>query len=76
MKYISVANKLYEITRVSFFYMTVEAVETDLTVNDVPESEVWDIWEFEHYKVKLINNGGQAEIIDFEDWREKHKKEI
>lgn len=72
MKYISVANKLYEITRVSFFYMTVEAVETDLTKNDVPESEVWDIWEFEHYKVKLINNGGQAEIIDFEDWREKH----
>lgn len=72
MKYISVANKLYEITRVSFFYMTVEAVETNLTIDDVPESEVWNIWEFEHYKVKLINNGGKAEIIDFEDWREKH----
>lgn len=78
MKYISVnkANKLYEITRISFFYMTVEAVETNLTIDDVPESEVWNIWEFEHYKVKLINNGGKAEIIDFEDWREKHKKEI
>lgn len=78
MKYISVnkANKLYEITRISFFYMTVEAVETNLTIDDVPESEVWNIWEFEHYKVKLINNSGKAEIIDFEDWREKHKKEI
>lgn len=54
--------------------MSVEAVETDLTVNDVPENEVWDIGEFEHYKVKLINNGEQAEVIDFDKWREKHKK--
>lgn len=77
MKYISVnkANKLYEITRISFYYMEVEATETNLKINDVPESEVWDIGEFEHYKVKLINNGGKAEIIDFNGWREKHKKE-
>lgn len=60
MKYISVnkANKLYEITRISFYYMEVEAVETNLAMDDVPENEVWDISEFEHYKVKLINNGG------------------
>ena len=75
MKYIAVANKLYEITRISFYYMMVEAVETDLTVNEVSESEVWDISEFEHYKVKLVNNGGQAEVIDFNGWKEKHKKE-
>lgn len=75
MKYISVANKIYEITKLLFFYMSIEAVETNFTINDVPESEVWDIWEFEHYKVKLINSGGNAEIIDFEDWKEKHKKE-
>ena len=72
MKYISVANKIYEITKLLFFYMSIEAVETNFTMNDVPESEVWDIWEFEHYKVKLINSGGNAEIIDFEDWKEKH----
>lgn len=77
MKYISVnkASKIYEITKISFFYMTVEAVKTDLTMNEVPESEVWDIGEFKHYKVKLINSGGNAEIIDFEDWKEKYKKE-
>lgn len=55
--------------------MMVEAVETDLTMDDVPKNEVWDISEFEHYKVKLVNNGGQAEIIDFNGWKEKHKKE-
>ena len=77
MKYISVnkANKLYEITRISFYYMMVEAVETNLAMDDVPENEVWDISEFEHYKVKLVNNGGQAEVINFNGWKEKHKKE-
>ena len=47
MKYISInnANKLYEITRISFFYMTLEASETHLTINDVPEREVWDMGE-------------------------------
>lgn len=72
MKYISVADKLYKIRKISFYYMTVEAVETNLKMDDVPDNEVWDISEFEHYKVKLVNNGVQAEIIDFNGWKEKH----
>lgn len=56
--------------------MTVEAVQTGLTVNDVPESEVWDISEFKNYKVKLVNNGGQAAVINFNDWKkERNLKE-
>lgn len=72
MKYIAVANKLYEINRISFFYMTVIAEETNLSMDDVPESEVWDISEFERYEVKLINSGGKAEIVDFEELKERH----
>lgn len=49
--------------------MTIEAVKTNLTVVDVPECELWDIEEFERYKVKLINNGGKAEIVDFEEFK-------
>ena len=49
--------------------MSVEAVETELLVDDVPENEVWDIVEFKHYKVKLINNNGAAEIINIEKWK-------
>lgn len=75
MKYILVADKIYEIKKISFFYKVVEAVETDLTVNEVPESEAWDIGEFEHYKVTLVNNSRQAEVIDFNEWKGKHKKE-
>lgn len=49
--------------------MTIEAIETNLTATDVPESELWDILEFKDYKIKLINNGGKAEILDFEKWK-------
>lgn len=49
--------------------MSIEAVETELSVDDVSDSEVWDIVEFKHYKVKLINNGGQAEIVNIEKWK-------
>lgn len=51
--------------------MTIEAIETNLTDTDVPEDELWDISEFKDYRVKLINNGGQAEIVDFEEWKSK-----
>ena len=49
--------------------MTIEAIETNLTATDVPEDELWDLEEFKDYRVKLINNGGQAEIIDFEKYK-------
>ena len=49
--------------------MTIEAIETKLTATDVPEDELWDISDFKNYKIKLINNGGQAEILDFEKWK-------
>ena len=55
--------------------MTVEAVQTDLAVNDVPESEIWDIEEFKNYKVKLVNNEGMAEVIDLDEWKNKNMKE-
>lgn len=51
--------------------MTIEAIETNLTATDVPEDELWDIEEFKDYKIKLINNGGQAEILDFEEWKSR-----
>lgn len=53
--------------------MTIEAVETDMMVGDIPADEVWDIEEFKTYMIKLINNGGQAEIVDFSVWKSKNK---
>lgn len=65
--------KLYQITHISFYFMTLEASETDLTVDDVPEEKIWDIGNFKDYKVTLINNGGKAKIIDFEEWKKKKR---
>ena len=53
--------------------MTIEAIETNLTATDVPEDELWDLEEFKDYRVKLINNGGQAEILDFEEMAETQR---
>lgn len=33
------------------------------------EDELWDFSFFEDYKIKLINNGGLAEIVDFEKYK-------
>lgn len=55
--------------------MTVEAIQTDLIMDEVSENEVWDIGEFKDYKVKLINNRGQAKIVDFNEWIGRNKKE-
>lgn len=73
IKYLKVIDKIYEIKKISFFYMKIEATETNLTVDDVPEYELWDVGEFKNYKVKLINGSGKAEIVDFSDWVNGHK---
>ncbi len=68
-----VENQIYEIKKVSFFYMEIEAEQTNLTVDDVPEDEMWDLEEFKRYKVKLINGSGKAEIVDFEKFKKEKK---
>lgn len=49
--------------------MTIEAHETDLSIADIPEDELWDILEFKDYRLKLINKRELAEIVDFEEWK-------
>lgn len=72
IKYLKVQDKIYQIVEISFFFMTIEAVETDMMVGDVSVDEVWDIEEFKTFKIKLINNGGHAEIVDFSKWKRKN----
>lgn len=71
IKFLNVADKIYQVIDISFFHMTIEATETDLTAADVPEYELWDISEFERYKVRLINNDGMGEIVDFGEFRKR-----
>lgn len=53
--------------------MAIDASETELSITNVPEAEVWNIGDFKNYTVRLVNNGGHAEILDFSEWKRKNK---
>lgn len=76
IKYLSVANtKIYKVKNIDFCNLAIGAIETDLTMNDVPESELWDISYFEDFRVRLVNCSGKTEIIDMAEWLDRNKKE-
>lgn len=73
IKYLSVADtKIYKVTNIDFCNLTIEAKQTDLNIDDVPESELWDISYFEDFRVRLVNGSGKAEIIDMAEWLDQH----
>ena len=67
-------DKIYEVTSIQWLHSYLEAKETDLSIDDVPESELWDISYFGDFSVKLVNSGGKTEIVDMADWIEQHNK--
>lgn len=65
IRYIKVLDKIYDVMDISFYYMNIRAAETQLRSEDVSPEELFDISDFRDFKVTLINNSGQAEIIEF-----------
>lgn len=49
--------------------MEIRATESPPSAASIPEDEIWDVEEFENYKITLINNGGRAEIVDFNAYK-------
>lgn len=57
IKYISVSDtKIYKVTDIDFRDLTIEAIETDLSIADVPESELFPVEEFGEFRVRLCND--------------------
>lgn len=75
IKYISVLDKIYEVTGIQWLHSYLEAKETDLNIGDVPESELWEISYFEGFHIRLVNNKGETKVIDMAEWLERNKKE-
>ena len=71
IKYIRVLDKLYEIEKISFYYFTVTAKETDLTISDVPVEEVFDITDLKEFKITLRNWHGN--VVDFVNYVKNRK---
>ena len=71
IKYIRVLDKLYEVETISFYYFTVTAKETDKTISDVPEKEVFDITDLKEFKVTLHNWHGN--VVDFMEYVKNRK---
>lgn len=72
IKYLLVAgSKLYKVTDIDFWELTIEAIEADLDVGDVPENEVFEIEDFKDFRISLHNWRGN--VVDFEEWVRRHR---
>jgi len=67
-------GKVYEVTSIQLLHFCLEAKETDLNVDDIDESQLWDISFFEDFKIRLVNRRGKAEIVDMGEWMERNGK--
>lgn len=52
--------------------MTIKAVEAADT-SKIPENELFSVNELKEFNIKLLNNGGMADIVDFKAWVDKKK---
>lgn len=59
IKYLSVADKIYKVTSINCLHFALEAKATDLSADDVEESELWDISDLGEFCVRLVNDGGE-----------------
>ena len=74
IRYLLVADsKLYEVTKIDFSDLTMEASETNLLVSDVPEEEVFRLDELQEFRISLKNGKGVAEVVNFADYVKNRK---
>ena len=59
-------DKLYQVTKISFYNMNVVAKATELSISDVPQEEVFDLTELRDFKITLDN--WQGKVIDIADY--------
>ena len=85
IQYISVADsKIYKVNAIDFHNLTIQVAQTDLSIADIPEDEIFPVEEFGEFRVRLINgdssdSGGMGEasgdVIDFAEWVKGHMRE-
>ena len=72
IRYILIADKTYKITDINFADLTIEAYETNMNAGDIPESEIFMVNELSGFGIKLHNQRGKAEVVDYGEWVKIH----
>lgn len=70
IKYISIGEKVYKVTDISISESYIEAAETELSIAEIPENELWDIEELGQYQIKLLNRQRKIKIINIDQWKQ------
>lgn len=70
IKYLQVQDKIYKVTALHLFYLSIEAEETGLSAGEVPPGELFDISDFRDYRIHLVNSKGKEDIIDMGKWKD------
>lgn len=64
IQYLLVADsKIYIVKDIDFKNLMIEANETNLNVDDVEESELWNISYFDDFHIKLVNGGRMGDGV-------------
>ena len=74
IQYLSLAGKIYKVTNIDLCNQTIEATRIDLSVADIPESEVFPVEEFGEFRIKLINCGDKKSDVKYWEYAIKHDK--
>ncbi len=70
IKYLQVQDKIYRVTGLHLFYLSIDAEETDLSASEVPPEELFDFSDFKDYRIHLVNSKDKTNIIDMEKWKD------
>lgn len=60
IQYLSVADRIYKVIDIDFCNLIIEVIRTDLSIVDVPESEVFPFEEFREFRIRLCNGAGDC----------------
>lgn len=74
IKYICIGGKIYKVTDMSIAELHIEAAETELSIAEIPDNELWKIEELEQYKIKLINSQKRIKVINIDQWKQNKQR--
>lgn len=50
----------------------IEAFETNMNAGDIPESEIFTLKELSEFRIRLHNQRGKAEVVNYGEWIKNH----